>query len=211
MPLAAVLAAVPAVDEAFLHAGRKGAAGRCSVGLSLWEPSSSERLTPRAEEPALSFLPSRLWLVGLGRRGQAYLCWLRLLPYPDPTGLSLVLQNVDRITPSSESTSILTGQTAIGQMKARAMALWTERKDFTTAIHVRLFLVEDSPATRPTGRAGRDLNRQARSRRLSANAVPAPALIGSDAISLPNLPGLSREQSVLPGLSREQSVSAETP
>jgi hypothetical protein len=140
MPLAAVLAAALAVNEAFLHAGREfGAAGRRTVGMSLWQPSSTDWLSAGADEPGLRFLPSRLWLIGMVHLGQAYLWCLGLLPYRDPNGLSPVLQDVDRITLSSESTSVLTDQAMVGQMKTWAMASWAERQGFATAIHERLF------------------------------------------------------------------------
>jgi hypothetical protein len=59
--------------------------------------------------------------------------------YPDPSGLSLVLQDVDVVTPSSESTPILTEAPLIGQMKTRAMAAWAARRGFAAVIHERLF------------------------------------------------------------------------
>ena len=91
------------------------------------------------DEPVLAYLPARLWLIGLGHLGQAYLWALGLLPYPPSSGLDLVLQDVDAITVSSESTSILSDLSLVGIKKSRAMALWAERRGFTAAIHERLF------------------------------------------------------------------------
>jgi hypothetical protein len=105
-------------------------------------------LNAKAGEPELRYLPARLWLIGLGHLGQAYLWGLGLLPYPDPADLSLVLQDVDIITPSSESTSILTGPSIISQKKARAMAAWGERRGFSTIVYERLF---DAHFTRQPG------------------------------------------------------------
>jgi hypothetical protein len=140
MPLAGALAAALAVNEAFTFVRREGsAAGRRAVGLSLWEPSSAEWLRCSSEEPALQFLPSRLWLIGLGHLGQAYLWCVGLLPYSDPSGVTLVLQDVDRVTPSTESTSVLTDQSAVGMKKTRLLAEWAERRGFESAIHERLF------------------------------------------------------------------------
>lgn len=84
-------------------------------------------------------LPERLWLLGLGHLGQAYLWALGLLPYADPRALSLVLQDTDVVTPSTESTSMLTDAKLVGQKKTRAMAAWAERRGFATAIQERLF------------------------------------------------------------------------
>lgn len=141
MPLAGILAAALAVNEAFLHVnGGLSAAGRRVVGLSLWRPDPDvDWLVAEADEPELTFLPSRLWMIGLGHLGQAYLWGLALLPYPAGSGLSLVLQDVDIVTPSSESTSILTEAPLIGQMKTRAIAAWAARRGFAAAIHERLF------------------------------------------------------------------------
>lgn len=51
----------------------------------------------------------------------------------------LVLQDIDIITPSTESTSILSDSTLINVKKTRAMAAWAERRGFSTVIHERLF------------------------------------------------------------------------
>ena len=54
--------------------GRSAVAGRRTVGLSLWNPAPTcDWLAAAGAEPALSLLPSRLWLIGLGHLGQAYL------------------------------------------------------------------------------------------------------------------------------------------
>ena len=119
---------------------RMPAAGRRTLGLSLWQPNSQcDWLANDDSEPRLTYLPSQLWLIGLGHLGQAYLWGLGLLPYASPRDLSLVLQDVDRITPSTESTSILTNATMVGVKKTRAMADWAERRGFKAAIHERLF------------------------------------------------------------------------
>jgi hypothetical protein len=141
IPLAAILAAALAVNEAFLCIREKvQAAGHRICGLSLWCPDSrTDWLGNGTDEPALRFLPSRLWLIGIGHLGQAYLWGLGLLPYPKTDTLELVLQDIDVITPSNESTSILTDTNLVGQKKTRAMAAWADRRGFVTAIHERLF------------------------------------------------------------------------
>ena len=141
MALAPMLAAALAVNEAFLYvAGHVGVAGRRAVGLSLWDPAPAcDWLGGTGTEPVLSLLPTRLWLIGLGHLGQAYLWAIGLLPFTRPQDLSLVLQDIDIITPSTESTSILTDATLINVKKTRAMAVWAERRGFSTALHERLF------------------------------------------------------------------------
>lgn len=153
MPLSGMLAAALAVNEAFLHVtGGSPAAGRRALGLSLWNPDADvDWLQPDTEEPVLTYLPSRLWLIGLGHLGQAYLWALGLLPYRDPADLTLVLQDIDVITKSTESTSILTDAELVGEKKTRAMAAWAERRGFSTSIHERAFAADfrrqaDEPA-----------------------------------------------------------------
>lgn len=147
MPLAAMLAAALAINEAFLFVnGGVPVAGHRPIGVSLWRPEAqADWLTGDSNEPQLAYLPSRLWLIGLGHLGQAYLWGLGLLPYADPGDVSLVMQDVDVITPSTESTSILTDASILGVKKTRAMAAWAERRGFTAVIHERLF---DSGFTR---------------------------------------------------------------
>lgn len=143
MPLAAMLAAALAVSEAFFFV-RSGsnAAGRRGVGLSLWRPAEQGWLEAHDDEPAVCYLPSRLWLIGLGHLGQAYLWALGLLPYVNPNELSLVLQDVDLITPSTESTSILTNADMVGLKKTRMMAAWAEQRGFQTTLQERLFATD---------------------------------------------------------------------
>lgn len=140
-PLAPMLAAALAVNEAFsfIRTGNS-AVGRRPIGMSLWQPCpNTSWFTPTDNEPELCYLPARLWLLGLGHLGQAFLWALGILPYPDLTGATLVLQDFDVITPSTESTSVLTDSNLIGQKKTRAMAAWAERRGFATTIIERQF------------------------------------------------------------------------
>ena len=153
MPLSGMLAAALAVNEAFLYVnGGMSAAGRRSLGLSLWRPSPEiDWLKADESEPTLTYLPARLWLIGLGHLGQAYLWGLGLLPYRTPADVVLVLQDIDMITESTESTSILTDAVMIGQKKTRAMAAWAERRGFSTSLQERIFAADfrrqaDEPA-----------------------------------------------------------------
>jgi hypothetical protein len=153
MPLSGMLAAGLAVNEAFLFVnGGMPAAGRRAVGLSLWRPGPEvDWLQSDESERALTYLPSRLWLIGLGHLGQAYLWGLGLLPYRNPAEVTLILQDIDVVTDSTESTSILSDSTIVGKKKTRAMAAWAERHGFATSIQERLFAADfkrqpDEPA-----------------------------------------------------------------
>ena len=144
MPLSGMLAAGLAVNEAFLFVnGGMPAAGRRALGLSLWRPGpEADWLQPDESEPPLTYLPSRLWLIGLGHLGQAYLWGLGLLPDQDPADVALVLQDIDVIAESTESTSIITDAAMIGQKKTRAMAAWAERRGFATSLQERMFAAD---------------------------------------------------------------------
>lgn len=153
MALSGMLAAALAVNEAFLHVNSGSpAAGRRVLGLSLWSPDADvDWLLQDPTEPVLTYLPSRLWLIGLGHLGQAYLWALGILPYRDPAEVGLVLQDIDIITNSTESTSILTNSTMLGQKKTRAMSAWAEHRGFSTSICERTFAADfkrqgDEPA-----------------------------------------------------------------
>ncbi len=144
MPLSGMLAAGLAVNEAFLYInGGVPAAGRRALGLSLWRPGPKvDWLQPDESEPPLTYLPSRLWLIGLGHLGQAYLWGLGLLPYRNPGEVTLVLQDIDIITKSTESTSILTNAAMVGEKKTRAMAAWAERRGFAASLQERIFAAD---------------------------------------------------------------------
>lgn len=140
MALAPMLAAALAVNECFLFlSGDMPSAGRRSVGLNLWDLADKDWFAASQSDPRLRYLPARLWLIGLGHLGQAYLWGLGLLPYGQPGGLHLHLQDNDEITPSTESTSILSDAGMVGLKKSRAMASWAERRGYETTITERLF------------------------------------------------------------------------
>jgi hypothetical protein len=62
-----------------------------------------------------------------------------MLPYADPASVTLFLQDVDVITPSTESTSVLSDAATVGLKKTRAMATWAEGRGFSTAVVERFF------------------------------------------------------------------------
>lgn len=114
------------------------AAGRRRIALSLWRPDLPVD-DPRARGERPSLLPSSAWLIGLGNLGQAYLWALGWLPYADPSGCSLTLQDFDKLAGSNDSTSLLTDLSMVGRHKSRAMADWAEARGFSTTIVERRF------------------------------------------------------------------------
>lgn len=139
MALSPMLAAALAINEAYAFLSGDRVAGRRTVGLSLWDLGGHDWQSAASDGPILQFLPNRLWLIGLGHLGQAYLWALALLPYANPDEVELVLQDVDRVTASTESTSVLTDGSMVRRYKTRVASEWAERRRFNTKVHERLF------------------------------------------------------------------------
>lgn len=138
-PLAAAMAAAAAAAELFAwHAKDHPMAGRRSAGLSLWSPGS-DWLAHGASEPPLSYLPSSLWLIGLGNLGQAFAWLLACLPYADRSKVDLTLQDYDVIADSNDSTSLLSSLPLVGAKKTRVVAHWLEAAGYSTALEERWF------------------------------------------------------------------------
>lgn len=147
LPLAPCLAAALCAAEAFaVLACDHPLAGRRAVGLSLWNVMH-DWLTDDPTEPLVTYLPSRLWLIGLGNLGQAYSWLLACLPFRHPADVSIVLQDFDRVQPSNDSTSMLSSLAVVSQRKARHVASWLDKRGFDTAVIEQRF----SETTRPFG------------------------------------------------------------
>jgi hypothetical protein len=149
---AAVMAGALGACEAFGMLRGEVMAGRRDLGLSLWRPEMDWR-DPSADGPPLDILPSDLWIMGLGHLGQAFLWILALCPYARPHEVRLVLQDVDTVSGSTASTSILTRpRYRLGSLKTRAVAEVLEQRGFKTALVERPFdggmrrRPEDDPA-----------------------------------------------------------------
>jgi hypothetical protein len=138
MPLAPALAAAICAAEVFAHhAGDHPMAGKRDLGLSLWD-LSADWLSPE-ESPELAFLPSRLWIIGLGNLGQALAWLIAILPYRDRREVKLVLQDFDKIAKSNDSTSLLSFLEDVGRRKVRVVASWLDCIGFETFLEERCF------------------------------------------------------------------------
>jgi len=132
--LAPMVAAAACAAEAFAyHAGDHPMAGRRRQGLSLWRPSR-DWLTKHSSEPNVLWLPTDLWIIGLGNLGQAFAWALAGLPYANPTNVRLVLQDDDRVAASNDSTSMLSFLTDVGERKARMLGRWLDDRGFETLL-----------------------------------------------------------------------------
>lgn len=137
---AAVLAGAFAAAEAFAMLRGEAEAGQRSPGLSLWRPDrGNDWLGQGCDGPEPTGLPSHLWMLGLGHLGQAFLWTLLLCPYRDPAEVTLVLQDTDVVTPSTDSTSVLTQASMVGMRKTRAVSEVLERHGFRTVLVERPF------------------------------------------------------------------------
>ena len=152
-PLAGVAAAALGVNEAFLHIrGDLAEAGHRTIGISLWSPLAvKDWKTNLHRGPALQYLPSALWLVGLGHLGQAYAWTLGMLPYPTNGRPHLVLQDFDKAAKSNLSTCLLLNKEDLGKHKVRIVAKRLEEAGFTTDLVERRFgpghqVLTDEPA-----------------------------------------------------------------
>jgi hypothetical protein len=122
-PLAGIAAAALAVGAAFEFA--RGRPKIMPADLNLWG-------TERAPEFGEVFLPDALWIVGLGNLGQAFLWALASLPYADPSAVSLMLQDDDRVRPENWATSVLVRDETYGALKGKIAERWAEDRGFDT-------------------------------------------------------------------------------
>lgn len=137
-PLAGVLAGAIATSEAFQAVRGDLIAGRRAIGLSLWRPELYWRDSDAAGPPC-PYLPSRLWLLGLGHLGQAYAWALGFLPYRDRSSVLITLQDFDSIVDANISTSLLALSTDLRRRKTRVVAERLESLGFQTTIIERRF------------------------------------------------------------------------
>jgi hypothetical protein len=136
LPLAGVFAGAAAVRQVFagVLAGRN--IRERDVTVSLWTPWDHADLA--AKGPERFDVPDKLWLLGLGHLGQAFvwnLCFLRV------TGERLaVLQDDQFIGEENEATSLLVLPGKTGDKKTRVAAPWLEACGWRTQLIERRHL-----------------------------------------------------------------------
>lgn len=139
IPLGLIFAAGLSVGRAFLDVtGIRAGALEEAFGLSLWRPDVNW-LEATAVGPTVERLPEKLWLLGLGHLGQAYLWTLGLLPYPQEAKPLFFLQDFDRITTGNWCAGLLCEPGTVGRYKTRVCAAWAEARGFKTALIERPF------------------------------------------------------------------------
>jgi hypothetical protein len=132
LPTAGVFAGAIAVRQVFacVLAGRNVQAR--DVSVSVWTPW--DKVDPAVKGPERFDLPDKVWFLGLGHLGQAFVWNLCLLP---GRGDRLaVLQDDQTIGEENEATSLLVlpGNRQMNKRKARIAAGWLEACGWSTAL-----------------------------------------------------------------------------
>lgn len=130
LALAGIFAGAAAVRQVFacVLAGRN--IRERDVTLSLWQPWEAAVLDQRG--PERFDVPDKLWFLGLGHLGQAFVWNLCFLP---GTGDRLaVLQDDQKIGEENEATSLLVLPRDIGKRKTRVSASWLEKAGWRTEL-----------------------------------------------------------------------------
>lgn len=134
-----VLAAALAMSELFLaFADVNIEAGRRIVALSLWRPDLDAG-EPSALGMPIAYLPSKLWALGLGHLGNAYLWTLATMPYANPASVEIYLNDFDKVGLENFETSLVFDETMENIYKTRACAGWLEARGFETRLIERRF------------------------------------------------------------------------
>ncbi|MGP8215371.1 MAG: hypothetical protein ACLQQ4_07400 [Bacteroidia bacterium] len=139
LPLGGIIAGALAVSAAFFYkTGIDKRVVQESAGISLWRPDL-HWLHADAVGPAIDKLPKKFWVLGLGHLGQAYLWCIGQLPYPNPSEITIVLQDDDILTDANIGTGLLSEQQDMGKRKTRTVSKWLEARGFNTVITERRF------------------------------------------------------------------------
>jgi hypothetical protein len=128
--LAGIGAGALAVGQCFLAEQGDVRAGRRTEGVSLWEPDAEDWWAASGPPLADVYLPTALWLIGLGNLGQAYVWSLTWLPYGARGQLTLFLQDFDRIGEENWGTSILVRRKRYGDLKTFVAEDWCLKRGF---------------------------------------------------------------------------------
>lgn len=137
--LGGVLAGAMGVARGFLRVcGLSSSFVEQPLGVSLWRPDLA--WTDReATGPDLEYLPSKLWFLGLGHLGQAFIWNAALLPYERSEETLFLLHDFDRVVSGNWSAGLLCENDSPGRFKTRLCSDWLEARGFRTRICERRF------------------------------------------------------------------------
>lgn len=132
---ACVAAGALAVSEAFSILRKDNPyAGRRDIKFSLWSMATDLVQPPADIEVDMG---DGLWIVGLGHLGQAF-CWTLAMMF-QRSPVKLVLQDVDIVTDSTLTTSVLSIASDLKRMKTRVVSEWMEQRGYKTHLVERRF------------------------------------------------------------------------
>jgi hypothetical protein len=137
--LGATAAAAIGVGLAFLKLS--GIDPRCAdvpIGISLYRPDLSW-LHEEASGCEVAWLPEKLWVLGLGHLGQAYLWNFALLPFAERSKVRLMLQDYDIVASANQSAGILTNSQNVGQQKTTVTREWLAHAGLKSLVTERKF------------------------------------------------------------------------
>ena len=137
--LGGVFAGSLGVALGFLRvSGEKKDSTILSKGISLWRPDL-DWTNPNAIGPSVSFFPKKIWMLGLGHLGQAYVWTLSLFSFNQPSELNILLQDVDTVKKANIDTGLLSENHNLSHYKTRVCSKWLESRGINTQICERLF------------------------------------------------------------------------
>ena len=122
LPLSGVFAAAIAIRQIFASVLSKRSPSAREVTISLWEPWAEADASKPG--PTHFEVPNRLWFLGLGHLGQAFIWNLCLMPQQGER--FAVLQDDQIIGEENEPTSLLVTTADVGKRKTRVSARWLE-------------------------------------------------------------------------------------
>jgi hypothetical protein len=131
--LGGVYAGALAVHHAFMRAAQLSHRLEGAHGISLWNLDDGW-MSIAGDGPKLGYLPSALWLIGLGHLGQAYLWALGLLPFSKPADCQLMLQDIDILAEANQGAALLGRDGDVGKRKTRICREWLDARGFAKSL-----------------------------------------------------------------------------
>jgi len=112
-----------------------------NTGVSLWNINSgTEWYKDSKDGPRNINMPRKIWALGLGHLGQAYLWTCSFLPFSDPSNVLFLLQDDDTVENENIGSQVLCNDSNIGFPKTRACLKFLEDLNFKTRIVEKRFL-----------------------------------------------------------------------
>jgi molybdopterin/thiamine biosynthesis adenylyltransferase len=113
-----------------------------NTGVSLWNINSGTEWHKDSNDgPRNINMPRKIWALGLGHLGQAYLWTLGLMPFTNPSNVLFLLQDDDTVENENIGSQVLCSDSNIGFPKTRACLKFLEDLNFRTQIIEKRFLL----------------------------------------------------------------------